>query len=54
MKEAGETEWARLSERERQRRLVALKREEKRLRRQGKDDELAALMDGLEQQAQRW
>ena len=51
--EAGEAEWSRLTERERQRRLVTLKREAKRLKREGRNDELAALMGGLEEQSER-
>ena len=51
--EAGEAEWSRLTERERQRRLVTLKREAKRLKCEGRNDELAALMGGLEEQSER-
>ena len=50
MKQSGEAEWAALSERERQARLLKLKREEKRLRREGKMDEAAALLDSLKDQ----
>ena len=50
MKQCGEAEWAALSERERQARLVKLRREEKRLRREGKVDEAAALLGDLKDQ----
>ena len=40
----GEGEWARLSEKERQLRLMKLKLEERRLRQEGKFDEAAALL----------
>ncbi|XP_032219683.2 trichohyalin [Nematostella vectensis] len=43
-KQLGDSEWALLSEQERQRRLMQLKLEEKRLRREGKMDELARLL----------
>ena len=52
MKQCGEAEWAALSERERQARLVKLRREEKRLRREGKVDEAAALLGDLKDQEQ--
>jgi hypothetical protein len=45
---AGDAEWAKLSERERQQRLMKLKLEERRLRQEGKMDELARLLgEGL-------
>ena len=44
MKQYGEAEWARLSERERQTLLTKLKLQEKRLRQQGKFDEAARLL----------
>ena len=50
MKQTGEAEWAAISERERQARLLKLKREEKRLRREGKLDEAAALLGSLKDQ----
>jgi len=40
----GEDEWSRLSEAERQRRLVELRRQESRLRQQGQHDEAAELL----------
>ena len=40
----GEAEWNRLSEQERQRRLMELKLKERKLRREGKYDEAAALL----------
>eukprot|EP00057_Strongylocentrotus_purpuratus_P011445 XP_011665919.1 PREDICTED: trichohyalin isoform X2 [Strongylocentrotus purpuratus] len=51
MKQMGEGEWARLSEKERQLRLMKLKLEERRLRQEGKMDEAAALLgDALKSQ----
>ena len=47
MREAGEVEWARLTEAERQRRMAALKREERRLRHAGRYDDAAALLGDL-------
>ena len=47
MREVGEREWAALTEQERQRRLVRLRLEERRLRREGKYDEVAALLGQL-------
>ena len=44
MKEMGAAEWQALSEQERQARLVKMKLEERRLRREGKFDELQALL----------
>ncbi|XP_038068700.1 trichohyalin-like isoform X2 [Patiria miniata] len=44
MKQIGEAEWAQLSEKERQVRLIKLRLEERRLRQAGKYDEAAALM----------
>ncbi|XP_071495122.1 uncharacterized protein [Diadema antillarum] len=44
MKQLGEGEWAQLSERERQLRLMKLKMEERRLRQEGKFDEAAMLL----------
>lgn len=47
----GEGEWAHLSEKERQLRLMKLKLEERRLRQEGKMDEAAALLgDALKSQ----
>lgn len=47
-KQLGAAEWSRMSEQERQARLVKLKLQEKRLRQQGKFDEAAALLgEGL-------
>ncbi|XP_013408861.1 trichohyalin [Lingula anatina] len=50
MKQMGEAEWASLSEKERQRRLMQLKLQEKKLRREGKEDELQKLFGDLLQQ----
>lgn len=47
IKQMGEAEWAALSERDRQRRLLKLKLEEKKLRQQGRYDEAAALLGQL-------
>ena len=47
MSQMGEAEWAALSERERQQKLIKLKLEEKRLRREGRYDEAAALLGRL-------
>ena len=44
MRQAGEAEWAALTEKERQRRLVRLRLEERRLRREGKYDTATALL----------
>ncbi|XP_071784125.1 uncharacterized protein [Asterias amurensis] len=44
MNQIGEAEWARLSEKERQVRLIKLRLEERRLRKDGKYDEAAALL----------
>nr|CAB3228489.1 trichohyalin-like [Phallusia mammillata] len=44
MRQLGEDEWNRMSEKERQARLMKLKMEERRLRRKGKYDELAKLL----------
>ena len=44
MKQFGEAEWARLSDKERQALLTKLKLQEKRLRQQGKFDEAAKLL----------
>ncbi|KAJ8047726.1 hypothetical protein HOLleu_06793 [Holothuria leucospilota] len=46
-KQFGDAEWANISERERQRRLMKLKLEEKRLRREGRMDELQVLLGGF-------
>ena len=43
----GEAEWAALSEKERQRKLIRLKLEEKKLRREGRYDEASALLGQL-------
>ena len=47
MKKLGEKEWAALTERERQRRIMQIKKKEKKLRREGKHDELAHLFHSL-------
>nr|XP_006823325.1 PREDICTED: trichohyalin-like [Saccoglossus kowalevskii] len=44
MRQFSETQWAKMSEKERQAKLMKLKLEEKRLRREGKFDEAAALL----------
>ncbi|GFN88861.1 trichohyalin-like [Plakobranchus ocellatus] len=44
MREMGEAEWSRLSDLERQKKLVELKMREKRLRREGRMDEIAQLL----------
>ena len=44
MREMGEADWSRLSDLERQRKLVELKMRERRLRREGRMDELAQLL----------
>ena len=41
MKKLGEKEWAAMTEKERQRRIMQIKLKEKKLRRQGKFDDLA-------------
>ncbi|XP_022097553.1 trichohyalin-like isoform X2 [Acanthaster planci] len=51
MKQMGEVEWARLSERERQGKLMKLKLQERKMRQEGKYDEAAALLgQGLKDQ----
>ena len=40
----GEADWAKLSEKERQARLIKLKLQERKLRQEGKYDEVAALL----------
>jgi len=47
MKTLGEREWEALSEKERQRRITQIKRKEKKLRQQGKHDEVAELFAKL-------
>ncbi|CAH1784103.1 unnamed protein product [Owenia fusiformis] len=47
MKQFGEAEWGRMSEQERQRQLMKMKLEERRLRKEGKFDEAAALLSQL-------
>ena len=47
MKKLGEKEWASLNEKERQRRIMQIKQREKKLRREGKYDELAKLFHNL-------
>ena len=47
MKKLGEKEWATLTEKERQRRIMQIKQKEKKLRRQGKYDDLAKLFQNL-------
>ena len=44
MKQVGEADWARLSERERQAKLMKLKLQERKLRQEGKYDEASALL----------
>lgn len=43
MKQMGEADWNRLSDLERQKKILQMKMEEKRLRKEGKLDEVAAL-----------
>ena len=43
----GEDEWNKLSDQEKQRKIVELKMKEKKLREEGKTDEAAALFDKL-------
>ncbi|KAK3102592.1 hypothetical protein FSP39_012464 [Pinctada imbricata] len=45
--EMGEAEWDKLSDKEKQEKLVELKMKEKKLRQEGKDDEAAALFEKL-------
>ena len=47
MKEHGELEWARLSERQRQHMLAQQKLKERRLRREGRYDEIEAMLAGV-------
>ena len=47
LKKLGENQWAALSEKERQKRIMQIKQREKKLRRQGKHDELAKLFENL-------
>jgi len=47
MKKLGEKEWAALTEKERQRRIMQIKQKERKLRRQGKYDDLAKLFQNL-------
>ena len=44
IKQMGEADWNRLSDLERQKKLLQIKMEEKRLRKEGKLDEVAALL----------
>jgi len=44
MKEHGESEWNRLSEKQRQQKLIELKLRERQLRREGRMDEIANLI----------
>ena len=44
MKEHGDRQWNMLSEKERQRKLIQLKMKERRLRKEGKMDEIAELI----------
>lgn len=44
----GEAEWKNLSEQERQRKLIELKLKEKKLRKEGKYDEAAALLGNVQ------
>ena len=52
MNQMGHKEWAKLSERERQSRLVKLKLKERKLREEGRYDEAAALLGELSLQQQ--
>ncbi|CAC5415800.1 unnamed protein product [Mytilus coruscus] len=45
--QVGENEWSKLSEKERQKRLIELKMKEKKLRQEGKNDEATALFENL-------
>lgn len=47
MKQFGEKEWQKLSEQERQRKIMEMKMKERKLRQEGKHDEAAALMASL-------
>ena len=47
LKKLGEKEWTALSEQERQRRITQIKKQERRLRLQGKHDEVARLFQAL-------
>ena len=47
MKKLGEKEWAALTEKKRQRRIKQIKQKEKKLRRQGKYDDVAKLFQNL-------
>ena len=52
IKQTGEVEWARLSERERQARLMKLKLQERKLRQENKFDEAGALLSqGIKDQS---
>ncbi|RUS75677.1 hypothetical protein EGW08_016571 [Elysia chlorotica] len=53
MQEMGEAEWSRLSDLERQRKLVELKMRERRLRREGRTDELAQLLGNFAKESDR-
>lgn len=47
MNQVGEAEWNRLNEREKQRKLMEIKMQERRLREEGKIDEAKELLKGL-------
>ena len=47
MKKFGEKEWVAMTEKERQRKIMQIKQKEKKLRRQGKFDDLAKLFLNL-------
>ena len=47
MNQVGEAEWNRMNERERQRKLMEIKMQERRLREEGKLDEAKELLKGL-------
>ena len=47
MKQHGEAEWANLTERERQAKLLKVKMRERRLKQEGKEEEAAALLNKL-------
>ena len=49
----GEAEWSRLSEQERQRKLIELKLKERQLKREGKYDEAALLLGSLAEDEER-
>lgn len=50
MNEMGEADWLRLTDLERQKKILEFKRKERRLRREGKFDEAASLLSQFEKQ----